>query len=310
MPKRILKRQQSTTPENLKPYEFHGLDVSHWNGKSKDVTTDCPFCGREEKFNIVVSSGVSRCVVCNVGSKKGGMNASSFVKNLWYLLRDSTDRSEASEFALTRKVSFETAWEWGLVWSHLTGHWMLPAYNAEGTLTQLYSYRPTDKGMTLFPTPTLGAQLFGVGCYNKKADTTYLVEGPWDGIALWDSLCKAGQAKSGKLLEVSDQSLSLASSSGVLAVPGAGTFNPAWSALFGENVVVMYDNDHERTHESGQTIPPAGINGVKRVVYSLTGAKDQPKKISYLRWGERGWDESLPHGCDVRDILTGTVTTG
>lgn len=308
MPKRSLKTK-THIPENLRPYEFHGVDVSGWNGKSRDVVTDCPFCGREEKFNIVISSGISRCVVCNTGNSKGGMNASSFIQNLWKLFKDTTNRYETVRFAAERRLSVNSLEAWGVVKSSLTDNWIVPAFNAEGTLTQLYSYRKTEKGMTLFPTPTLGAQLFGVCCYNPKAKTTYLTEGPWDGMALAEALSEVRYNSSKKLVSAVSPETSLAADSGVLAVPGASTFNPGWSSLMADNVVVMYDNDHERIHEkSGKTIPPAGINGVKKVAHILSNSKQPPKKIRYLKWGEKGWDSTLPHGCDIRDILTGNVS--
>lgn len=303
MPKRTTKYQ--TLPENLKPYDFHGIDVYGWNGRSKDVSADCPFCEREGKFNIVVASGVSRCVVCNAGSEKGGLNAVSFVRQLWEMFSDTNDLNRLAKLSQERKISVDTLMLWGVCWSSLTSNWVIPAFNSEGKMCQLYSWRETEKGKVLFPTPTLGSHLFGVGCYNKESTNTYLTEGPWDGMALFDAFQKAGWNKKGdSLIAVDSLEKSLASDSGVLSVPGAGTFNPQWSDLFGDHLFVMYDNDYEKTNEkTGQIVPPAGINGVKRVVAMVSGSPNQPKSMSYLRWGEQGWTENYPHGTDVRDIL-------
>lgn len=52
-----------TTDHHLRPYLFHGLGLTARGGQAY---TDCPFCGREQKFSIQLSTGLYRCLVCGV----------------------------------------------------------------------------------------------------------------------------------------------------------------------------------------------------------------------------------------------------
>jgi hypothetical protein len=95
----------------------------------------------------------------------------------------------------------------------------------------------------------------------------------------------------------------------VLAVPGCGVFKEEWSKLFKDkNLNLLYDNDHPKQHPTtGQTLPGAGYDAMRRVTICLTTAPDQPSTVNVLDWSGGGGtchDPDLPDGWDVRDALS------
>ena len=295
------KVEAETVPENLRPYHFHGVDLD-WKSGGKEATGDCPFCGREGKFSVVVQTGQWRCFVCNEGEDKGkavkGGNAHVFIRKLWEYSAKATNGCK--ELAAGRGyVSDECLLMWEVVKSVTTGHWLIPGYNAEGALNQLYLYRKFPQ-----PTPTLGHQLHGVNLYDASKPIVDLCEGPWDGIAWWEMLSQVKDFE-GKLSQTGNVSNSLLVERNVLAVPGCGTFLESWLPLFaGKVVTLLYDNDLPRTHpKTGATIAPGGLEGMKRVARILSESPEPPESINYLKWGEEHYNTDLPHGHDLRDYL-------
>lgn len=299
------------SPEALKPYLFHGLDL---NAVGKEATTDCPFCGREGKLSINSGSGVFRCLTCN---EKG--NAHVFIRRLFEESMKATYETRRYDSLLSalleeRGILEErTAKAWGLCRSILTPHWMLAGYGIDGKLNQLYRYVniPGRKFMWL-PTPTLGHQLHGVFPLSRKAETIHVCEGPFDGMIWWETLGHAAPASEAEQEDghrfnyVPDAKRSVRSNGvAVVAVPGCGTFLPNWVEAFsGRDTVILFDSDHPRVNEkTGKTEPPAGFEGVKRVAGILGESDKPPRSVRYLRWGEGGYDPELESGTDVRDIL-------
>lgn len=295
-----MPRVSAEVPEKLRPYIFHRVDLS-WNDRS--ATGDCPWCGRESKFNVNLETGMWRCYVCGEGSDKGGGNAYTFLRKL----REMADKNttDYSSLAVDRRLLPDTLVHWELAMSPLTGDWLVPGYNIQGKLCQLYRYVRGSKRSLLLPTPELGHQLHGVSLMHKDASTVYVCEGPWDAMALWEALrqCK----RSGDELTITaNVERSLLSEANVLAVPGASTFSDAWLPLFeSKQVVLMYDNDHPRVNpKTGKLAPPAGWAGMKRATGMLSS---KAASIRILRWsGEADHEASLPSGFDIRDALTQT----
>jgi hypothetical protein len=125
---------------------------------------------------------------------------------------------------------------------------------------------------------------------NGKAVVSGNCEGPWDGMAWWETLQAA-------------RSAGLGQRANVLAVPGCSVFNPSWASLLaGKTVVLLFDNDHPREHQGRVT--KAGLDGMERVARLLASQEAPPKEIRYIRWGADGYDPELPSGYDVRDWLT------
>jgi hypothetical protein len=74
MPKAVAGKGQH---KNILPFQFHGVDVSADEGDTKAVG-DCPFCGKEGKWNIDLETTEWRCWSC---PHKG--NTRSFLWQLW-----------------------------------------------------------------------------------------------------------------------------------------------------------------------------------------------------------------------------------
>lgn len=313
---------KTTTPEQLKPYLFHGVNVDYQDGK-KEATGDCPFCGREGKFSINVETGLSRCYVCNEGAETSrlklnkGLSPVVFLRKLWDTCNAVVDARGLEELRRDRRLLYAaTLANWGVTKSILTGEWLIPAYGSGEKLDQLYRYVQTPKGKrTPLATTGLEHALHGVPLYDPSKPVVVLCEGPWDGMVLREllALVKRGDGTLGLLDEgplslTSSEARSLLATTNVLATPGCNVFDERWLSLFaGKIVVILFDNDYPKTHPvTGAISPPAGFSGAKRVANLLAAAEEKPKAIHYLEWGdsEKGYDPSLPHGYDVRDLLT------
>lgn len=289
-----------TTPNKIKPYLFHGVNVT-WQEGDKEATGDCPFCSRDGKFSINLDTGKYQCWVC----KEVG-NIYIFLCKLWELSDKAT--SNYQELATDRKLrNPDTLVHWELCRSITTGDWLVPGYSHDGKLQQLYRYVKNQERTLLMPTPTLGHKIFGVPKFDSKKQNVYLCEGPWDPQSLWEHLASHKMGDDGVLVETSNLDKSLLADANVLGVPTCTTFQEEWCVLFGgKNVNLMFDNDHPRVHPvTGKPIKPAALEGMKRVAGIMSHSKTPPSSIQFLKWGEQGYDLTLPSGYDVRDKLTG-----
>lgn len=305
-----MPKVQEKVPEHLRPYIFHGVDLTY-SDRSSQATAECPFCGREGKFSANVQTGVWRCLVCNEGEEKGkttkGGNAYTFIRKLFDLSYAKTPVEAYETLAKDRRLlEAATLVMWNVSKSSLTGEWMVPGYGPDGRLNQLYKYVRVGEKMCLLPTPTLHHQIHGMNLYDPVKPDIMVCEGPWDGMAAWEVMSQAKRGDDGRLsVTASEGSSSLTAACNIIAVPGCEVFNEAWLPLLtGKRVRLMYDSDHPREH-GGRTIPPAGWGGVQRIASILHSANGQaPVSVEYLRWGEGGYDPSLPSGYDVRDHLS------
>jgi len=91
-------------PKTLKPYLFHGLELS-WKEGDSDAIGDCPFCGKEGKFAVSIEKGTARCWTCEINpeAKGGGVNHLSFVRKLWEMdangeVRRNVERDYKDEY--------------------------------------------------------------------------------------------------------------------------------------------------------------------------------------------------------------------
>ena len=281
-------------PVGLKPYVFHGLDFYEINGSSSMTT--CPFCGKE-KFSVDSVTSVFHCWVCD---SKG--NATVFVNQLFE--EASKVPNDYSSLVIDRGISESTFETWGVVKSPTTDQWLIPGYGADGALRQLYKYCRTNKGMRLLATPTLKHQLHGMNLFNKKKQKVYILEGPWDGMILWQMLSVAKDVGEGQLRGTGNTKQSLIQDVNVLAFPGCNVFVESWLPLFNDRTVtVLFDNDHPKTNtQTGKESPPTGWAATTKLAGKiLRGGK--PRELRVLQWGPEGYDPELPNGHDVRDYL-------
>lgn len=291
---------KNKVPSNLRPYIFHGVELQ-WELDEEEAVGDCPWCGKENKFSVNLETGMWQCFVCREGSDEGGGNVYTFLKQLWKQSRDE-DKSLVV-LSKDRNLSVESLDSWGIVRSSITGEILVPAYNTEHSLCQLYKYISNGKGKACIPTPTLGHYLFRPLVpnsinYEEEVVCLYVCEGPWDGIAL-----------DAALLHQQCQSEEMDNTWDVISIPGLGAVGKllkSWASLFhGKIVNLMFDNDYPRTHpKTGKYIEPAGYSACKKAAKILSESGTPPKQINYLNWGEKGYDPTLPKGTDVRDIIS------
>jgi len=292
----------SKKTSELALYEAFGVEFGEES--NGNVYAECPFCGREDKFAVNVNNGMYRCVVCAEGNDSGGGNPTIFVRKLWEMF----DRDSCDYFSLKkdRKILFEeTLMEWRVVKSSLNGEWIVPAFTERWEIGNLYRYLYVEGKYRLIPGNGLGHHLFGFCNFRKDFKTTYLTEGPWDGMALYELLARVTRDEDGKLIQTSDRSQSLLADSNVVAVPGANIFRESWKDIFADQrVVLCFDNDHPKNHpKTGKTLAPVGFSAVKRIAKLLGSSRTPPSSIEYLKWSEKGYDENLKSGYDVRDVL-------
>ena len=289
-------------PDSLRPYQFHGVDVNHAFGEV-NVTSQCPFCGKEGKFAVRTDDGRFRCWSCNIGSEKGGGNATTFIRKLWELSDEMTD--EYQQLVKSRGLlNPETLIRWEVCKSVTTDDWLVPGYGVDGKMNQLYRYVTVSGKLRLLPTPTLGHQLHGVNLYGKHCDTVFLCEGPWDAMALWEVLSFSKQSD-GKLSVTASKKSSMLNGHSVLAVPGCEVFFERWGSLLADkNVVILFDSDHPKKNKvTGKTEKPAGYSALIRLCGKIGELDNLPKSLSYLHWGDQGYDPNRPSGYDIRDAL-------
>ncbi|KKN70627.1 hypothetical protein LCGC14_0429000 [marine sediment metagenome] len=287
-------------PKNLRPFIFHGLNLD-WQEDSEEAAADeCPWCGHDH-FSINVATTKWYCFRCEA---KG--NTSAFLLKLWEYSNELT--TKYSELQQDRNLLYpNTLMHWGVVFSALTRCWMVPGYNVDGKLRQLYRLVVGSDRSILLPTPTLGHHLHGVNLYSEGKSIVYLCEGPWDAMVLWEILSHTKETERG-LQETANPEASMLRDANVLAVPGCTVFNEAWLPLFTDKVVnLMYDNDHPKRHPTTKKrIPATGLKSMQRLSDMLLGAKHPPKEVNCLCWGATdGYDLELPSGYDVRDRLSG-----
>ena len=310
-----MPKVRAEMPENLKAYDFHGLELSV---ADQEAAGDCPFCGREGKFSVNVATSQFKCWVCRTSG-----NSMVFIRQLWKLFTKSPQ--DYAELMRDRGLaSGGTLESWGVCRSTLTGEWVVPAYNLDGEICQLSRYVRTRDGMRLYATPGFKHGLYGMGCFDRGVTAVDLCEGPWDGMAWWEALGRVKTADQGGLSSTSSEAASLRGSRGVLAVPSCTVFHEAWSTLFADrHLTFMFDNDYPRLKclkcsrskvmsesskcECGasecEEQPPAALDGVRRNSRIVKGSDSPPVEVRYLRWGADGYDLSMPSGTDVRDRL-------
>ncbi len=305
MPKLTSKEFAEEIPVSLRVFMFHGVEL-HWRKGDKDALGNCPFCDAQDKFAVRLDAELWKCPVCNV---KG--NQYDFIRSFYVACSKVTTDLDYEHLREDRGLlSEDTLVEWGLRKSVTTGRWLVPGYNHEGKMIQLYQYTYNGKRNYWMATPTMGHGLLGYGLFDPKKKTNIICEGLWDGTALWEILGKAKpsteEGRNGYVPTGSEASSMLADKN-VLAIATANAFKESYVELFKDStVILMGQNDHAKLNEkTGQVIPPTSHTEMGKVCRLLIrSAKD----MSYLTWEEggcvNGFTTSLPSGYDVRDYLT------
>lgn len=285
--------KEDTTPKLLRPYLFHGLDLEG----SPNAIGECPFCGKE-KFSVSVETGLWRCFVCD---EKG--NLTSFMRKLWD--GNKLGRARTSDLVRDRKVSAESLEAFGVVDHYVTGEVTIPGYSTDRRLMTLYQWVELGGRRVLQQTATVNHQLFIPDDFDPKKEVVYICEGPWDAMALWDAL-RSYKESGGGLVRTGSVEASLYAEANVIGVPGCGSVGEPfarWCSLFtGKRVVLCFDSDYPRTNNGKVSI--AGLDACKRACEIMARSSSLAESVSYLKWGNDGYDKDRKSGYDVRDLLT------
>lgn len=317
MSKTDTKSPGDTLPDALRPFQAYGLALRFRN--ATEASADCPFCLKEDKFWVNAGSGEWHCFTCSAGAEKGngkpGGNIYTFMRCLHALAVSKTTPGDYEALRKDRKLlSAETLAAWGVCRSPVDGRWLVPAYGADLKLNGLYRYvKIKDKSgrykARLLPAPGLNHHLhLHADSYSRDKPEVYLCEGPWDGMALWETLrytrlshevSRSGAESVAGTVTGNPDSCGLAEVN-VVAAPGANVFSDHWLPLFaGKTVTMFYDSDRP-----GERGGQPGLDGMKRVTAALALGSPPAEKAFYLSWGPHGYDPSLPSGADVRDVIT------
>lgn len=310
MPK--IKSDEKKLPDKLRFYNSFGLELQ-WSDGYENAEGTCPVCDKPGKFAANVDNSKARCWSCGW---KG--NDTDFLNWLWENSYNATNSSDYSKLASDRGItSNETLVRWQIAKSCITGEWLVPGRNSKGNVGQLYRYTRIGDSMRLLAAPSMPHQLFGISTMNTEADRVFLCEGPWDSMVLWETMRGTAIDDEGNLRATSNESNSMLSECIVLGVPGVGVFTDAWCPLVADKTVMLcYDNDQPRKHpRTGKTIEPGAWLGMRRVAAMI--GKDDLSNVRFLSWGDprRNRDNppynlDLPNGCDLRDLLNGTLEGG
>lgn len=301
-----MPKVEEEAPKHLRPYEFHGVRVEASGGEQ--AVGDCPFCGKERKFSINVSTGLWSCKSCQAGTDKGGGNLATFLRLLWKT-SDAATNGQHVKLAEERKLLHpETLMFWEVTWSDLSQCWLVPGYGVDKKLNQLYKYQMDlrSKKMVLFATPGVGHQLHGVNLWDPKKPDVFVCEGPWDAMVLWETMRATKETEDGFEPTASEAS-SLLAKANVVAVPGCGSVGEPFAKFLpmfaGKRVALMFDSDHPR-EAGGKIVEGAGWTAMRRVAGLFHASRSKPKSVEYLHWGEAGYDPDQKSGHDVRDVLS------
>lgn len=284
-------------PEVLKPYLFHRVQLEV---KGDEASGECPFCGHES-FGVRTDTGLFNCFRC-----KAGGNALEFIRQLWQESKDtSNDLSSLAEER--RLISESTLQDWEVGRSIIDNTILVAGRDYQNRVCQLYRYIPIKGKHRLLATPTFDHGLFGRHLFNMDCEIVYLCEGPWDAMALWELLRRTKLTENG-LKRTGNISVSLGGKSSIVGLPGINVFKPDWKQLLnGKSVVIMFDNDHPKTHpKTGRELLPASYAATTKLASKLTSDSSPNGHLGYLAWGEHEFNPELPDGYDVRDLLTST----
>jgi hypothetical protein len=327
-----MPKSKNDVPLKLRLFVHHGLDLD-WHNRDQAVG-NCPFCGKEAKFAVGVSSAKWQCWSCKLAGNDYG-----FLRQLWQHSRETTKEGELQELSDSRRlVSSPTLVRWGVVKSVVTGEWLVPGYNPKGKLCNLYRYVQDRLSGKHFLVCTAGISHHlhapladDLTTLDPKAKTTppwatkgcnriVYCEGPWDAMALWECFRQVRKdSASGSYVQTGAESASLLADTCIVAVPGCTVWQTAWAeTAAGKKVVLFYDSDHPRLHcrtckktwsrivhdacptckgpLEGPEIPSGGWAGMQRAVGEMALATNPPAKVSVVYWGPGGGKDADDSG--------------
>lgn len=289
-------RKTTKAPEKLRPFLFHGVDITQ---DPKQAEGDCPFCDKDGHFYVKTETGQFHCVYCEAK----GNNASFLQKLHQWAVKDTTDK-DLEDLAEDRKIDVATLREWGVAVHPLTNNeFLIPAFNNRGKIANLMKAYQTRDGWRVIATPTMKLHPLGLQFHNKRNQSVvWVAEGPWDAMKLWETMQQVKRVGD-RFIRTTNGKAVLSTKETVIAVPGSGTFQQDWlDILQGKTVRLFFDNDHPRKTPQGTIVKP-GWDGMKRIGKLMEDSGKVPKVLQRVRWGRAGYDPERKPGFDLRDIF-------
>lgn len=281
-------KHRTELPVGLRPYAYHGLDVSRINrtGSAAQAVTNCLFCDDPKHFYINAETGQYDCKKCGeLGNQYG------WLKKRHEIALAETKPEHWQELSQLRGgfpwIEYKMAGIAHELNSVGNAEWLIPVRNLEGAFANLCVWG--GKGSQVMGTDNCAMHLFGGERIKTSPADTILVftEGKWDEIALnylvrlfLDESTNKDYPKSstkipyGKLLAV--------------GLPGAGTLKTEWieklePVIKGRSGVLMLDNDM------------AGAKGTESAVRKLSGVLGNLSKLE--------WSPDVFEGYDLSNFI-------
>lgn len=272
--------KKDSTPVNLRPYNFHGMEWTQHVGEQ--VVGTCPACGKEDHFYVNKDSGQFDCKKCGETGNKH-----TFLQLLLDAWSEETTAAQWKALSRNRGLPVSALKAAELAFDSYNERWLIPVRNpSTSAMSDLRVWSDRDN----MNRSTKGMKS---GLWNgqallsprKRKWPVWLCEGEWDGIALQYVVrrCKAQVV--------------------VVAVPGAGTFKPEWVSLFNDrDVILAYDHDD------------AGRSGLEKVAHGQHDVDGNLLKPGILASNTRSlayvrWLSAMPDGYDVRDVIRSAPST-
>lgn len=266
-------------------YEFHGLVMESQIDKERQYT--CPFCDKEGHFYTNTETGQYDCKSCG---EKG--NRYTFLKKL--IEESNKEQQDYQDLIKDRPITEPILKRCEVCRSFLTKRWLLPCYNADKKLANIYVlYRFKVKGewkQQWRGSPTMSAQLFGASRFKKRIKSVHIFEGVWDYLA---ALSYFGQYResNGKLVKVGRPTKAMLKDMNVLGLPGATTFKDDWSDMIGDREVFTVLDDDEAGKKGTERI--AKSHPVQAVDWSSHSGGEFPTKFDFsdavTKYGRNTW---------------------
>lgn len=273
-------------PPQLRPYVFHGVDLTYYAGDRGGVG-ECPFCYGDHFFVWRDRHGF----VCKQCAASG--NIYTFMNLLYeqsqqHWKESSYELPKAVQAVLNAKqLTLDDLLNWGACPSHIDFTLLFPQYNETGALSNLLRVDRIEGKFRPLGTPGCKMHPFrrpGLGA-NSGHTIYHIPEGLWDTIT-YDKYALANEVPVG-----------------VYGVFGSGSFNAAWFKTYfagAKEILLLFDNDYKRRRQ-GRVSQPAK-DGIDRI-YRYAQEHDRSLVVKYLQWGTKTYaSPSLPDGYDITDL--------
>lgn len=289
--------------DKVKPFTFHGMLLKE---AGENHIGDCPFCDKENHFFVLSKTGQYNCRRCqNEG------NYYSFLEELYKtsLVKSTNKNAKLQALAVERGINIETFVRWGLAVSILDDSFLLPMYNLKGKIANLARIVKIKGKWVVYGTPLCKLWPFGTTLLQKKQKVRWATEGPWDGMILDETLRKT--RLDGKQWVASDLKNAAIQTQGVIALPGAGTFQAEYLQFWDNcEMPLVFDNDHPFLPENGKKKLAPGWDGQERLLRIAADNNHSVSKFQKINWGKDKDDghpgtfnRLLKDGYDLRDLI-------